>query len=144
VPVAAATAPLTGLPIDDATAVKLFRPALAVKIDNSVDAMPQEGLNQALVDGAQYLKDLAEASDDNNRSVERAQLAYDRAVAARQDEIRLAKPKASPMITEAQHGRKGVAIMTQAAASIPAVAEGREAYLERNKSFLHNPLPNGG
>jgi hypothetical protein len=67
-----------------------------------------------------------------------------KAVAARQDEIRLAKPKASPMITEAQHGRKGVAIMTQAAASIPAVAEGREAYLERNKSFLHNPLPNGG
>jgi len=43
----------------------------------------QEGLNQALVDGAQYLKDLAEAQDDNNRSVERAQLAYDKAVAAR-------------------------------------------------------------
>lgn len=45
----------------------------------------QEGLNQALVDGVQYLKDLAEATDDSNRSVERAQLAYEKAVAARQE-----------------------------------------------------------
>lgn len=67
-----------------------------------------------------------------------------KAVAARQEELRAAAPRPSPFITEAQHGRKGVAIMTQGAASIPAVSEGREAYLERNKSFLHNPLPNGG
>jgi hypothetical protein len=42
-----AVAPLTGMPIDEAAKAKLQRPALAVKIDNSVDAMPQEGLNQA-------------------------------------------------------------------------------------------------
>jgi len=42
-----AIAPLTGAPIDEATKQKLTRPALAVKIDNSLDAMPQEGLNNA-------------------------------------------------------------------------------------------------
>jgi len=40
-------APLTGTPVTDADRARLARPALAVKIDNSVDAMPQEGLNQA-------------------------------------------------------------------------------------------------
>src|SRR5689334_5855372 len=40
-------APLTGMVADAATAARLGRPALAVKIDNSVDAMPQEGLNDA-------------------------------------------------------------------------------------------------
>lgn len=40
-------APLTGLPVDDEGRRRLARPALAVKIDNSREAMPQEGLNQA-------------------------------------------------------------------------------------------------
>ena len=66
VPVVAATAPLTGLPIDDATAVKLLRPALAVKIDNSVDAMPQEGLNQADIVPADFV-----LSDKNIADVQR-------------------------------------------------------------------------
>jgi hypothetical protein len=43
--VAAGTAPLTGLPLDDAAKAK--RPALVVKIDNAPKARPQVGLNQA-------------------------------------------------------------------------------------------------
>jgi hypothetical protein len=43
--VAAGTAPLTGLPLADAT--KAGRPALVVKIDNAPKARPQVGLNQA-------------------------------------------------------------------------------------------------
>lgn len=45
-PPPSATAPLTGLPASDSS-VDLRRPALAVKIDNSPEAMPQEGINQA-------------------------------------------------------------------------------------------------
>ncbi|MDH3752267.1 MAG: DUF3048 domain-containing protein [Acidimicrobiia bacterium] len=37
--------PLTGLPLDDPSIME--RPALMVKIDNSPDARPQEGLNEA-------------------------------------------------------------------------------------------------
>ncbi|MBV6507033.1 MAG: hypothetical protein JJLCMIEE_00070 [Acidimicrobiales bacterium] len=41
------TAPLTGIPISAAEEARLQRPALVVKIDNDVLAMPQAGLNQA-------------------------------------------------------------------------------------------------
>ena len=37
--------PLTGVPTNAGTAANLGRPALAMKIDNSVQAMPQSGLN---------------------------------------------------------------------------------------------------
>ncbi len=47
IPVPVAVAPLTGLGVDAAGAPRLFRPALAVKIDNSADAMPQSALNLA-------------------------------------------------------------------------------------------------
>lgn len=56
--------------------------------------LAQEGLNQAYLDGAQYLKDLAEASEDNSRSVERAQLSYDKALAAQRELA--AKPSDDP------------------------------------------------
>ncbi len=46
-PVPVATAPLTGMPIDEATLARLARPALAVKLDNAAGAMPHEGLNEA-------------------------------------------------------------------------------------------------
>lgn len=42
-----AFAPLTGLGVDAEGALRLIRPALAVKIDNSPQAMPQAGLNRA-------------------------------------------------------------------------------------------------
>lgn len=40
-------APLTGVPVDDDDLDKIERPALMVKIDNSEDARPQVGLNDA-------------------------------------------------------------------------------------------------
>lgn len=46
-PATGAVAPLTGLPTPAEQASLLLRPALALKIDNAVEAMPQEGLNAA-------------------------------------------------------------------------------------------------
>ena len=46
-PVGPVPAPLTGLPVPIDQATRLLRPALAVKIDNSPEAMPQVGINSA-------------------------------------------------------------------------------------------------
>lgn len=40
-------APLLGTAVDEATAARLGRPALAVKVDNSPQAQPQDGINAA-------------------------------------------------------------------------------------------------
>ena len=44
-------APLLGTAVDEATAARLGRPALAVKVDNSPQAQPQDGQDKADVVG---------------------------------------------------------------------------------------------
>lgn len=94
----------------------------------------QEGLNQALVDGAQYLKDLAEANDDNNRSVARADLAYRQALAAQAELAK--KPSDDPFAQEAAALRVAEALDSlddarkRAAESAAAQAEADKAGVE--------------
>ncbi len=82
--------------------------------------------------------------DDDPKSVAKAlgKARQGKAVAARIEELR-EQLKASPN-TKTEHGKRGVAVMTEAAAAIPAVSEPASAYRERNGSFLHNPNPRAG